>query len=59
MSEDTKKVEKTKPKAAANELPERDLNQVAGGTDAPTTSKVQLSDAHFTKVVDIASPKLF
>jgi bacteriocin-like protein len=54
MSEDTK-IEMTE----ATELSEKDLNKVAGGTDGATTPKVQLSDAHITKFVDIASPKLF
>jgi hypothetical protein len=31
MSEDTKKVEKTKPETLAAELSEQDLNKVAGG----------------------------
>jgi hypothetical protein len=31
MSEDTKKVEKTEPKASAAELSEQDLEKVAGG----------------------------
>jgi hypothetical protein len=65
MSEETKKIERSEPETSATELPEQDLNKVAGGIVAANPAQAResttptVSEIVITKHVDSSSPNLF
>lgn len=51
--------ENTEPEISKDELTDKQMDKVSGGTDNTTTSKPSVSEIVVTKSTDIASPKLF